>query len=30
MYPGDYIVFAKIDFNRQYEKDYAVNLAVYS
>ena len=30
MYKGVYIVFVFIYFNKDYEKDYDVNLAIYS
>lgn len=30
MYKGVYIVFVFIHFNKDYEKDYDVNLAIYS
>ncbi len=28
--PGTYVAYVKINFNRQFEKDFDVNLAVYS
>lgn len=30
MYKGIYIVYVYIGFNKSYEKDYDVNLAIYS